>query len=110
MSLWIFDDSVFSELPKELAKLVRSPDSRSATSAAQVLIKMLKQNAELEKSNVKKPMTPKEEAAQEQKMKTWREKMCATIERDVQERVEKRLAEIAERDELAAQQRQAEMN
>jgi hypothetical protein len=98
MSLWIFDDSVFSELPKELAKLVRSPDSRSATSAAQVLIKMLKQNAELEKSNVKKPMTPKEEAAQEQKMKTWRAKMCATIERDVQERVEKRLAEIAERE------------
>ena len=108
MSLWIFDDSVFSELPKELAKLVRSPDSRSATSAAQVLIKMLKQNAELEKSNVKKPMTPKEEAAQEQKMKAWREKMCATIERDVQERVEKRLAEIAERE--AAAVKQAEMN
>ena len=98
MSLWVFDDSVFSELPKELAKLVRSPDSRSATSAAQVLIKMLKQNAELEKSNVKKPMTPKEEAAQEQKMKTWRAKLTQSIERDIEARVEKRLAEMAQRE------------
>ncbi len=92
-----------------LVEIMKTGDTRSKVAAARALVAMVNFNLKLPqnsgglKSNDSKPMTP-------EKLAEWRAKLTQSIERDVQERVEKRLAEIAERDELAAQQRQAEMN
>jgi hypothetical protein len=106
---WAISDEMLTELPKMLVEIMKTGDTRSKVAAARALVAMVNFNLKLPqnsgglKSNDSKPMTP-------EKLAEWRAKLTQSIERDVQERVEKRLAEIAERDELAAQQRQAEMN
>ena len=89
-----------------LAEIMRTGDTRSKDAAARALIAMVNFNLKLPqnsgglKSNDSKPMTP-------EKMAEWRAKLTQSIERDVEARVEKRLAEMAERESAGcAQSRQ----
>ena len=92
-----------------LVEIMRTGDTRSKVAAARALIAMVNFNLKLPlnsgglKSNDSKPMTP-------EKMAEWRAKLTQSIERDLQERVEKRLAEIAKREAATAAVKQAEMN
>ena len=92
-----------------LVEIMQTGDSRSKIAAARALIAMVNFNMKLPqnsgglKSNDSKPMT-------RENYVEWREKMTRLIERDVDAKVEKRLAEMAEREAAAAAAKQAEMN
>jgi hypothetical protein len=103
---WVISEEMLTELPKMLAEIMRTGDTRSKVAAARALIAMVNFNLKLPqnsgglKSNDSKPMTP-------EKMAEWRAKLTQSIERDVEARVEKRLVEMAERESAGcAQSRQ----
>ena len=91
-----------------LVEIMRTGDTRSKVAAGRALISMMNFNMKLPqkssvKSNEPNPMTPEQLAE-------WRAKMIRSIEKDVDAKVEKRLAEMAEREAAAAAAKQAEMN
>ena len=105
---WAISEEMLTELPKMLVEVMRTGDTRSKVAAARALISMMNFNMKLPqnssfKSNEPKPMTPEQLAE-------WRAKMTQSIEREIEARVEKRLAEMAEREAAAAAAKQAEMN
>ena len=106
---WVISEEMLTELPKMLVEIMRTGDTRSKVAAARALIAMvnfnlkLPQNSGGAKTNDEKPMT-------RENYVEWRAKMTRLIERDVDAKVEKRLAEMAEREAAAAAAKQAEMN
>jgi len=96
---WAISDEMLTELPKMLVEIMKKGDTRSKVAAARALISMMNFNMKLEQTSGP-TMSPEEFA----RRKTEAQKR---INVELLRRMEERQIE---RDALAAQQKQSEMN